>query len=48
MKFLNRILGRPQNERPYVLLVVGHPTHDAKVPRAATIKKPLEAVATFV
>ena len=48
MKFLNEILGRPQNERPYVLLVVGHPAHDAKVPRAATIKKPLEAVATFV
>ena len=48
MKFLNEILDRPQNERPYVLLVVGHPAHDAKVPRAATIKKPLEAVATFV
>ena len=48
MKFLNEILGRPQNERPYVLLVVGHPARDAKVPRAATIKKPLEAVATFV
>ena len=37
MKFLNRILGRPKNERPYILLVVGHPAEDAMIPRAATI-----------
>ena len=48
MKFLNQILDRPGNERPYILLVVGHPAEDAKVPRAATIKKPLEQIATFV
>ena len=48
MKFLNRILECPSNERPYVLLVVGHPTQMAMVPRAATIKKSLEQIATFI
>ena len=47
MKFLNQILGRPKNERPYILLVVGHPADDAMIPRAATIKKPLEQIASF-
>ena len=48
MKFLNTILGRPKNERPFVLLVVGHPSTEAMVPRAATVKKSLSEVATFV
>ena len=48
MKFLNRILGRPSNERPYILLVVGHPADDARIPRAATVKKPLQQIATFM
>jgi iodotyrosine deiodinase len=32
MKFLNEILHRPENEKPFVLLVVGYPSDDAKVP----------------
>jgi nitroreductase len=32
MAFLNEILGRPKNEVPYLLLVVGHPTEDCRVP----------------
>ena len=48
MKFLNTILGRPRRERPYVLLVVGHPSPTATVPRAAGIKKPLAAIASFM
>ena len=48
MKFLNRILGRPKNERPYILLVVGHPAADAMIPRAATVKKELEEIASFI
>ena len=32
MGFLNQILKRPKNERPFLLLVVGHPEKDAKVP----------------
>ena len=47
MKFLNTILGRPKNERPYILLVVGHPAPNAMIPRAATVKKPLAEMASF-
>ena len=32
MKFLNEILGRPKNERPFLLLVVGYPADKARVP----------------
>lgn len=32
MKFLNEILGRPQNERPYLLLVAGRPAENCQVP----------------
>ena len=32
MGFLNEILERPKNERPFLILVVGHPAKDAKVP----------------
>lgn len=32
MKFLQKILGRPKNEVPFVLIPVGYPTEDAKVP----------------
>ena len=32
MGFLNQILKRPKNERPFLILVVGHPAKDAKVP----------------
>jgi nitroreductase len=32
MRFLNEILGRPKSERPFLLLVVGYPADDARVP----------------
>lgn len=48
MKFLTRILGRPANERPFILLVVGHPAKEAVIPTAATLKKPLEQIASFI
>jgi iodotyrosine deiodinase len=32
MGFLNNILGRPSYEKPFVLLVVGHPAEGARVP----------------
>ncbi len=32
MKFLQEILGRPRNEVPFVLIPVGYPAEDAKVP----------------
>jgi nitroreductase len=47
MKFLNEILGRPKDiERPFLLLVVGYPAADAKVPDIS--RKPLAEIATFV
>lgn len=45
MGFLNEILERPGNERPFLILVVGHPAENARVPVLA--KKPLEEIATF-
>lgn len=45
MGFLNKILGRPGNERPFLILVVGFPADDAQVPDIG--KKPLEEIATF-
>jgi nitroreductase len=48
MGFLGEILGRPANERPYLLLVVGYPAASAQVPAHATRKKPLAEIATFV
>ena len=46
MAFLNRILKRPENERPFLLLVVGHPAADCMVPDIG--KKPLDEIATFL
>lgn len=45
MGFLNKILNRPSNERPYLVLVVGYPAEDALVPDIT--KKPLDDIATF-
>jgi hypothetical protein len=46
MGFLNKILGRPPHEKPFVLLVVGHPAEDARVPDIA--RKPLSEISSFV
>ena len=48
MGFLNDILGRPPNERPYLLLVVGYPADGARVPVAGGRKKTLGEIATFL
>lgn len=46
MKFLNKILDRPTNEKPYMLIVVGHPASDATVPDIN--RKEFEKIATFI
>ena len=46
MAFLNEIVGRPDNERPFLLLVVGYPADGTRVPNIT--RKPLEAIARFV
>jgi iodotyrosine deiodinase len=45
MGFLSEILERPSHERPFLLLVVGHPAAGARVPDIG--KKPLGEIATF-
>ena len=45
MGFLREILGRPKNERPYILFPVGYPAADVKVPDLT--RKSLEEVAIW-
>ncbi|MBP7415528.1 MAG: nitroreductase family protein [Pyrinomonadaceae bacterium] len=42
MKFLQEILGRPKNEVPFVLIPVGYPADDARVPDIK--RKPLDEI----
>lgn len=42
MKFLQEILSRPKNEVPFVLIPVGYPAEDAKVPDIK--RKPLDEI----
>jgi nitroreductase len=46
MGFLSEILGRPANERAFLILVVGYPAPDATVP--GIDKKPLEEISSFL
>jgi iodotyrosine deiodinase len=45
MGFLRDLLGRPENERPFVLIPVGYPARDATVPDLE--RKPLDRIAVF-
>jgi len=45
MKFLARILRRPEYERPYLLIPVGYPAEDCIVPDIE--RKPLEEILVF-
>jgi len=46
MAFLNKILKRPSNERPFLVLVVGYPAEDTTVPDIS--KKSLGEITTFI
>ena len=46
MRFLNKILSRPLNEKPFMILVVGYPSEDAVVP--AIQRKSIEDIAVFI
>lgn len=48
MGFLNGICGRPESEKPYILLVVGYPAEDCKVPRHGGIKKQLTEISSWL
>jgi hypothetical protein len=45
MAFLNEVLERPRNERPFVVLPVGYPATDCQVP--VITRKSLEDIALF-
>jgi hypothetical protein len=46
MAFLNQILGRPPHEKPFLLLVVGHPAEGAMVPDIR--RKELSEISSFL
>ena len=46
MKFLNKILERPDYERPFLLLVCGYPTDDATVPDIS--RRTLEEISSWL
>jgi len=45
MGFLADLLERPANEKPVMLVVIGYPANDARVPNL--VRKPLGEIATF-
>jgi nitroreductase len=46
MGFLNKLLQRPGHEKPFLLLVVGHPAENAVVPDIQ--RKPLAEISSFL
>jgi nitroreductase len=46
MKFLSEICGRPEAEKPIMIVAAGHPAADATVPQVAKEKKPLGEILT--
>ena len=44
MRFLSEVLGRPEYERPFLLIPVGYPAADCVVPVAAMKRKPLAEI----
>ena len=47
MNFLNKILKRPNNEKPFVLLEVGKPKDNCHIPVFAEKKKALNKIITI-
>ncbi|MCP5052441.1 MAG: nitroreductase family protein [bacterium] len=45
MRFLSHILGRPKNERPFILFPIGYPAENAQVPDIK--RKPLEDISLW-
>lgn len=44
MKFLGSLLGRPDHEKPMMIIPVGYPAPQATVPKVAKLKKPLNEI----
>jgi nitroreductase len=48
MSFLSDVLQRPKNEKPYLLIPIGHAADNCVVPAAALVKKPLDEIMEIV
>jgi iodotyrosine deiodinase len=48
MSFLSQVLGRPRNEKPYLVIPIGYPAEDCTVPEAALRKKTLADILEIV
>ena len=48
MGFLREICGRPEGEKPLMIVVVGQPAEDATVPDHALRKKPLDKITSWL
>ncbi|OBV11838.1 nitroreductase family protein [Erythrobacter dokdonensis] len=48
MGFLREACGRPEWEKPVMIVVAGHPAADATVPAHALVKKPLTQIASWL
>jgi len=48
MAFLREICGRPENEKPYLLLVCGYPADNCMVPKAGGVRRPLGEAVTWL
>ena len=46
MNFLTALCGRPENEKPVILLVAGYPVDDTKVP--AITRKPMDQISSWI
>jgi nitroreductase len=48
MGFLRELCARPADEKPYMIVVAGHPAENAVVPLHALRKKPLDQIASWL
>jgi nitroreductase len=48
MAFLREICGRPENEKPYLLLVCGYPADNCVVPKAGGVRRPIAEAVTWL
>ncbi len=48
MTFLREICERPENEKPYLLLVCGYPAENCVVPQAGGLRRPLGEAVTWL
>lgn len=48
MGFLRKLCGRPEWEKPVMVIVAGHPARDATVPAHALDKKPLGKISSWI